>query len=92
MRNSIKGQIGVGGRKGRRNKLEIMVDILSVAIEGAKKTEIVYKANLNFKRAGKYISLLEEKGFIECNGWGFKTTEKGKEFLNNYYKMKRWLI
>jgi len=77
--------------KKRRGKLEIIVDILSVAMKDAKKTEIVYKANLNFKRVGKYLPYLEEKGLIENMGSEYKTTEKGKQFLRDYRKMKEQL-
>jgi len=41
--------------KKRRGKLEIIIDILSVAMKDAKKTEIEYKTNLNLKRAEKYL-------------------------------------
>ena len=77
--------------KKRRGKLEIITDILSVAVKDAKKTEIVYKANLNFKRVGKYLPYLEEKGLIENMGSEYKTTEKGKRFLQDYRKMKEQL-
>ena len=77
--------------KKRRGKLEIIIDILSVAMKDAKKTEIVYKANLNFKRVGNYLPYLEEKGLIENMGSEYKTTEKGKQFLRDYRKMKEQL-
>ena len=77
--------------KKRRGKLEIIIDILSVAMKDAKKTEIVYKANLNFKRVGNYLPYLEEKGLIENMGSEYKTTEKGKQFLRDYGKMKEQL-
>jgi len=81
------------GLKERRGRLEIIADILSVAMEEAKKTEIVYRANLNFKRAGKYLLYLEEKGLIENGNMGreYKTTEKGREFLCDYQKAKERL-
>lgn len=85
-RESLKGSF-----KKRRGKLEIIIDILSVAMKEAKKTEIVYKANLNFKRVGKYLPYLEEKGLIENMGSEYKTTGKGKQFLRDYRKMKEQL-
>ena len=78
--------------KERRGKLEIIADILLVARRGAKKTAIVYNANLNSDRVGKYLLYLEEKGLIEHTNDGYKTTEKGKEFLRDYQKMKEQLI
>jgi predicted transcriptional regulator len=78
--------------KGRRGKLEIMAEVLSIAREGVGKTEIVYQANLNFKRVKNYLYYLEEKGLLENSGLEYKTTEKGEEFLHDYQKMKRLLI
>ena len=82
IRDSLKDRF-----KKRRGGFEIIVDILTAAMEGAKKTEIVYKANLNFKRAGNYLSYLEERQLIENMGDEYRTTEKGKEFLRDYQKM-----
>ncbi len=83
IRDSLKDSI-----KKRRGGFEIIVDILSAAIDGAKKTEIVYKANLNFNRASNYIAYLDEKQLIENTGKGYRTTEKGKEFLHDYQKLR----
>ena len=78
--------------KERRGRLEISADILLVARRGAKKTAIVYNANLNFRRVENYLLYLKEKGLIEHMGGEYKTTEKGKEFLRDYQKMKEQLI
>ena len=78
--------------KARRGKIEIVIDILSVALGGARKTEIVYKANLNFKRIERYLPFLEERGLMESSGPIYKTTEKGKEFLRGYEKMEELLL
>lgn len=83
IRESLKGRF-----KKRRGGFEIIVDILSVAMDGAKKTEIVYKANLNFKRTGSYLAYLEEKQLIENLDDGYRTTAKGKQFLLDFQKMK----
>jgi predicted transcriptional regulator len=78
--------------KERRGKLEIIADILFVAVGGAKKTEMVYKANINFSRIERYLPYLLEKGFIEHTNGEYKTTEKGKEFLHDYKNVKGQLI
>jgi predicted transcriptional regulator len=77
--------------KERRGGLEIIADILLVAREGEKKTQIVYKANLNFKRVGKYLPYLVDKGLIENRDNEYKTTERGKEFLKDYRRLKEQL-
>jgi len=80
--------------KERRGKLEIIADVLLVARGGAKKTGIAHNANVNFIRVGNYLLYLEEKGLIENTGMSgeYKTTEKGKAFLRDYWKMKEQLI
>lgn len=78
--------------KRRRSKFEIMVDILSVAQTAPRKTEIVYKANLNFNRLERYLSYLEEKGLIVNLGSEYKTTEKGKEFLQEFNEVKKHFL
>jgi len=91
LKDGIKGSLKARFKE-RRGKLEIMVDVLSTAREGARKTEIVYKANLNFNRAEKYLPFLKEKGLMENSGPVYKTTEKGKEFLRGYQKMTEFLL
>ena len=78
--------------KERRGKLEIIADILSVTLKGAKKTEIVYKANINFTRIEKYLPYLAEKGLLEHAHGEYRITEKGKEFLRDYQSVKEQLI
>lgn len=72
----------------RRDKIEIIVDILKVALHGAKKTHIVYKANLNFTVFKRYLIGLEEKGLLmKINGGHYITTQKGSQFLEQYNKI-----
>ncbi|MEZ5335045.1 MAG: winged helix-turn-helix domain-containing protein [Methanolobus sp.] len=58
--------------------MDITLDILKIAQDGAKKTQIVYGANLNSTIAGKYLSRLKENQLIEQKGNIFVTTDKGK--------------
>lgn len=64
----------------RRSNNDITVDILRVAMDGAKKTQIVYEANLNFKITQKYLEILKNKEFIRHENGLFITTDKGKVF------------
>jgi predicted transcriptional regulator len=73
----------------RRNDLDICADILKVSKAGAKKTPIVYRANLNFKIVKKYLSRLIDNGFLldgSENGI-FVTTERGSDFLEQYARL-----
>jgi predicted transcriptional regulator len=69
----------------RRDKIDIIADILKVALSGAKKTHIVYKANLNFTVLKRYIIRLEENGLLmKIDGGHYMTTQKGSQFLEQY--------
>jgi predicted transcriptional regulator len=72
----------------RRNDLDICADILEVSRDGAKKTHIVYGANLNFNIVKKYLQKLMDKGFLsQTEGSCFVTTEKGTQFLEKYHNL-----
>jgi len=75
----------------RRSSLEIIAEILRIARRGARKTRIVYGANLNFKMLREYLEKLEEAGLITVSqgeGSIIKTTKKGHEFLQRFYGLK----
>lgn len=65
----------------RRTRIDIIIDILDVAKGGVNKTSIVYRTNLNFKLADKYLELLQKQGLVENYSDKYKTTDKGKIFL-----------
>jgi predicted transcriptional regulator len=67
----------------RRDKLEIARTILLISKNGAKKTEIVYKANLNFKNGDVYLKWLIDREMILKEGRIFKITPRGSELLTN---------
>jgi predicted transcriptional regulator len=70
---------------GRRNDLDICAEILQIAKDGAKKTRIVYSANLNFKIVEKYLRRLIENGLLDMmDERRFITTRKGAQFLKQY--------
>lgn len=72
----------------RRDKIEIFADILKAAQNGAKKTHIVYKANLNFSTLKNHIKRLIEKDLLmQIEGGRYMTTRKGDEFLKQYMRL-----
>jgi predicted transcriptional regulator len=78
----------------KRDTLDVFADILKVCMNGAVKTNIVYKANLNFRIVKSHLDYLVEHGLLE-RGEGryevFKTADKGKQFLELYRQMKELL-
>jgi len=73
----------------RRSDLDICADILVAARSGAKKTHIVYRANLNFKLVRKYLRRLIENGLLHPSPEKnvYTTTDEGMDFLEQYRKL-----
>lgn len=65
----------------KRDRTEISADILRVAKDGALKTHIVYKANLNFSIVKRYLSRLIGTGLLEKIDDHYFTTPQGREFI-----------
>jgi predicted transcriptional regulator len=76
----------------RRDRLHIMAEVLGVTIDGALKTQIMYKANLSFAQLNEYLSLLLEIGLLRRNKKDqktiYKTTRKGIEYLKSYDEIR----
>lgn len=67
----------------KRSRFDIIGSILIICKDGARKTEIVYKANLNFKNAEVYLKWLVDREMIAKEEEFFKTTTRGAELLAN---------
>ena len=86
-----------GMARRRRDRLEIVADILTEALNGANKTRIMYRANLNFVRFKKYFSVLLDRGLIvgvnnpDGGRVVYKTTEKGRALLGALRKAERFI-
>ncbi len=76
-----------------RDSLLIIRDILQVATRRASKTEIVYRSNINFVAAEKYISRLLLRGMLETvveeGKSKFQTTLLGMETLSKLTEIQR---
>lgn len=75
----------------RRDRHDIVAEILKTAREGRIKTHIMYKAKLSYSQINAYLQLLVAKGFLENNTVMrkrqtitlYKTTPKGVYFIEN---------
>ena len=65
----------------RRTRLEVIYNILSVCENCARKTWIMYRANLSYELANNYINELISKNLIEQRDNLFCLTDKGKQLL-----------
>ena len=72
-----------------RCRIEVCADILKVARGGARKTWIVYGANLNFNVVKRYLRDLVGAGALRRTGDLYHTTEKGMEYLGHAESIAR---
>lgn len=72
--------------------MDIMAEILEISRLGAKKTWIVYKANLNFKLVKEYLDELMEKRLINFDGSLYETTDQGLDFLEEYSNFRKFRL
>jgi len=68
-----------------RSRLQIIADILSITRRGARKTRIMYQANLSYKLLCKYLNEVVSAGLVRfVDGDCYVLTVKGREFLNKH--------
>lgn len=75
-----------------RRRLNIIADMLRVVgKEGAKKTQIMYRANLSYKVLTKYLTEVMEAGLVRLQRRErvYVITSKGMKFLEKYKKYSR---
>ena len=69
-----------------RGRIDIIADILHVVSGNAKKTQIMYQANLSYKVLQKYLTEIVEASLIShvSPEQYYVLTPKGSEFLKAY--------
>jgi predicted transcriptional regulator len=74
-----------------RGRLDIIADILNVASRNAKKTQIMYQANLSYRVMQRYLAEIVGAQLIafEDEKQHYSLTNKGREFLEAYEKYSR---
>jgi predicted transcriptional regulator len=70
----------------RRSRIDIIADILEVARFDAKKTQIMFKANLSYSVLIKYLSEILKASLMtfEQERRCYTLTHKGQDFLKTY--------
>ncbi|MEM1582450.1 MAG: winged helix-turn-helix domain-containing protein [Candidatus Bathyarchaeia archaeon] len=77
----------------QRSRIDIIACILENSNDGARKTRLIYKCNLSFSQFNHYKDCLVDSGLLRVsnNEDGtevFEVTERGREFLRDYKKIK----
>jgi predicted transcriptional regulator len=80
------------GLNNRRSEMEILAYILNIARGSAKKTKILYQANLSGRQLKNYLTFLLNAGFIKEEKItrrtnSYSTTKKGNLFLFHWMKI-----
>jgi len=81
----------------RRDRHDIIVEILKTAVDPKIKTHIMYKAKLSYAQINEYLPPLVENGFLEnttirhrrYSTRAFKTTSKGAKLIENFESMRK---
>ena len=74
-----------------RGRIDIIADILRVAEAQAKKTQIMYRANLSYAIMQKYLAELTAASLVAYTDdtQSYALTEKGREYLVLYKEYSR---
>jgi predicted transcriptional regulator len=96
LRFSATWEDGVLMQRVRRDATKIIYEILSLGIDGASKTHIIYRANLSYQLAERYIFFLVKKGLLRegTDSDGFTKywiTERGVRLLRLLRDVEREL-
>ena len=79
----------------RRGEVQILTDILTIALNGVKVTHLMYKANLSYSTLRKYLASTLSQGLISNAAKGgstvYRTTLKGRTLLNELRTVKEYL-
>ena len=79
----------------RRDRLNIIAEIMEAAKGSQLKTRIMYSVNLSFSQVNEYLSFLTERGFVrvrvENRKKFYETTAKGNMYIENYREMSNLL-
>jgi predicted transcriptional regulator len=79
--------------KPHRSRTEIVIRILEIVSgngsDGFTKYKIMYKAFLSYAQLKEYLTVITDNDLLsyDLDSHTFKTTEKGRKFLETYNKM-----
>ena len=71
----------------KRERFEILAEVLLYCNQQKGKTEIMYKTNLNCTQLKKHLRSLTSKGLLDANTDKYVTTQKGQRFLKIFAQL-----
>jgi predicted transcriptional regulator len=77
----------------KRDRVEIMAEILSLCLKPQIKTQVMYGTNLSWKMLQYYLFQLKKLDLLEINDETKKimTTKRGKEFVKKWKELQELL-
>jgi len=73
-----------------RDRLQIVADILNIANGRARKTRIMYQANLSYRLLVRYLDEVVHAGLVKSEADDcYVLTAKGREFLSRHGEYAR---
>jgi predicted transcriptional regulator len=78
---------------GKRDRVEIIADILGLCSEPKTKTHVIYGTNLSWKMLQHYLSELQSRKLLEKQSKAktYVTTTRGLDFLKKWKELKELL-
>ncbi len=80
-------------KKSYRSKIDVVVGILVVALNGANKTQIIFLSRLSHLMAMKYLDAVSHHRLVTYDNEKkiYRTTSKGREFLATKEKLYKFM-
>ena len=75
----------------KRDRVEIMAEILGLCSEPRNKTHVMYGTNLSWKMLQHYLSELQSRELLEIHGESkrYVTTDRGRDFVKKWSELKK---
>jgi predicted transcriptional regulator len=73
----------------KRTSLEIIAEILSLCEQPQTKTRVMYRTNLSWEMAQKYLSQLQSQDLLQVHhsSTKYQTTRKGLKFVKKWREL-----
>jgi predicted transcriptional regulator len=77
----------------KRDRVEIMAEILSLCLKPQAKTQVMYGTNLSWKMLQQYLAQLQALKLLGVNNESnrYVTTTRGKEFVQKWKELQKLL-
>ena len=78
-------------RGSKRERMEIIAEILCYCNQQKTKTDIMHKTNLNYAQLKKHLTFLTSSCLLVADRNKYVTTQKGYRFLDLFVQLKKIL-